>query len=384
MGEWRLWGRLDGSGAMGYTRVMLRIPPALLGCALAATGLIGCSLDQSALVPQGDAGVRVLPDSGGDAGADSSQDSGVDSGPDSGSRPDTGAPPDSATPDSGCTPSGTGVELCNSIDDDCNPTTPDGSGDPLIGVPCDGADDDLCDEGLVTCVSGTPVCDDTTSSTAETCNGSDDDCDGMVDEGVTTTYYRDDDRDGYGVDATATQRCSAADGFSTVAGDCDDSHEFRNPGEAEVCSIEDTDCDGDIDEGCACTSVIRGGSIYSFCSGGRGYWAARELCRSRGQDLALIEDATENDFVVEEVYARGLGVAYVGLHDDGHEGDWRGSAEETLTYSAWAPGEPNDDCGRGCDENCGVVGWDGRAASSSWNDVNCGLDFATVCEGPAP
>ncbi|MBW2462271.1 MAG: hypothetical protein JRH11_11550 [Deltaproteobacteria bacterium] len=172
---------------------MLRIPPALLACAFAAAGLIGCSLDQSALVPQGDAGVRVPPDGGGDAGdagADSS-DSGVDSGRDSGLRPDTGTAPDSSVPDGGCTPWGTGVELCNAVDDDCDPATPDGSGDPMIGVPCDGADEDLCDEGFVACITGAPVCDDATETTGEVCNGSDDDCDGTIDEGVTTLYFLD-------------------------------------------------------------------------------------------------------------------------------------------------------------------------------------------------
>ncbi|MBW2462270.1 MAG: hypothetical protein JRH11_11545 [Deltaproteobacteria bacterium] len=148
--------------------------------------------------------------------------------------------------------------------------------------------------------------------------------------------------------------------------------------------MRDTNCDGRIDEGCTCTSVVRGASIYSFCTGARTYDEARDLCTGRGQDLAFIGDATENDFIVGEVYARGLGVAYVGLHDGGHEGDWRGAAEETLTYTAWAPDEPNNNCGRGCDEDCGVVGWDGRAAGMSWNDANCGLDYAAVCEGPAP
>ncbi|HUH02444.1 MAG TPA: lamin tail domain-containing protein [Kofleriaceae bacterium] len=77
---------------------------------------------------------------------------------------------------------GDDVELCNGVDDDCNPSTADGSGDPLVGVPCDGDDGDLCAEGLTSCVMGGIVCSDTTGTSVEVCNGADDDCDGLLDE----------------------------------------------------------------------------------------------------------------------------------------------------------------------------------------------------------
>ena len=38
----------------------------------------------------------------------------------------------------------------------------------------------------------------------ETCDSVDNDCDGSTDEGVTTTYYRDADTDGYGASGTTT------------------------------------------------------------------------------------------------------------------------------------------------------------------------------------
>jgi hypothetical protein len=77
---------------------------------------------------------------------------------------------------------GNNVELCNGIDDDCNPATADGSADPMIGLGCDGPDGDLCVEGTYYCAGGAIQCSDMTGTTSEICNGSDDDCDGTVDE----------------------------------------------------------------------------------------------------------------------------------------------------------------------------------------------------------
>jgi hypothetical protein len=79
---------------------------------------------------------------------------------------------------------GSTVDLCNGLDDDCDAASPDGSGDPLIGSACDGADADACPEGTQTCSGGGFNCSDNTGNSTELCNGVDDDCDGVADEGV--------------------------------------------------------------------------------------------------------------------------------------------------------------------------------------------------------
>ncbi|MSP16408.1 MAG: choice-of-anchor D domain-containing protein [Myxococcales bacterium] len=75
------------------------------------------------------------------------------------------------------------VDICNGLDDDCDPTTVDGNADPLLGAACDGTDTDLCIEGTRSCALGALVCTDTTGSSLEACNGADDDCNAVVDDG---------------------------------------------------------------------------------------------------------------------------------------------------------------------------------------------------------
>ncbi|MEZ4458942.1 MAG: MopE-related protein [bacterium] len=78
---------------------------------------------------------------------------------------------------------GNAIELCDGIDNDCDPATADGSAEPTLGAACDGTDLDVCLEGTITCSTGALACSDTTSSTVEACNGLDDDCDGTIDNG---------------------------------------------------------------------------------------------------------------------------------------------------------------------------------------------------------
>jgi hypothetical protein len=79
---------------------------------------------------------------------------------------------------------GSTVDNCGAGDEDCDPASADGSEDPAVGLACDGADTDQCNEGVRGCVNGGLVCSDNTMSTAEACNGDavDEDCDGLLDE----------------------------------------------------------------------------------------------------------------------------------------------------------------------------------------------------------
>ncbi len=139
----------------------------------------------------------------------------------------------------------------------------DSDGDGVQAVAWDGAD-----------------CDDTDAEihpeAEEICDGKDNDCDGTVDGSSATdasTWYRDNDGDGFGDAATTEVTCSQPSGFvaddtdcddmdpnatttqadgdcdgTVYADDCDDEDSAVHPGAEEVCDGLDNNCDGEIDE----------------------------------------------------------------------------------------------------------------------------------------
>lgn len=101
-----------------------------------------------------------------------------------------------------------------------------------------------CDDADPTVFPGSPeICGDE----------KDNDCNGLVDDlgegGV--VWYRDVDGDGYGTTDETRQACAgalAADGWSLVAGDCDDARATVNPDAVDLgCDGVDDDCDGTPD-----------------------------------------------------------------------------------------------------------------------------------------
>ncbi|WKZ64872.1 MAG: MopE-related protein [Flavobacteriales bacterium] len=78
----------------------------------------------------------------------------------------------------------------------------------------------------------------------ELCNGIDDDCDGAVDDLAGTAYYADADGDGYGDINSEQFSCTPIPGLITQGGDCDDTDEAINPGAADPCDAIDQDCSG--------------------------------------------------------------------------------------------------------------------------------------------
>jgi Notch-like protein len=147
-----------------------------------------------------------------------------------------------------CTDStGDNAELCNGQDDDCNPATGDGSGDPGVGSACDGNDADQCNEGVTSCQGGSIVCGDATGDSIEVCNGQDDDCDGATDEGFNLGAAC----DGKGECGAGTRECDGAGGArcSTDVGGSQDQHvpETADSPYFNCSDTLDNDCDDLID-----------------------------------------------------------------------------------------------------------------------------------------
>ncbi|MDQ3032109.1 MAG: DUF4114 domain-containing protein, partial [Myxococcota bacterium] len=131
---------------------------------------------------------------------------------------------------------GANVEACNAADDDCDGTVDEAV--PGVGAACDGADGDLCLEGVTACTGGTLACSDVSATSSELCNGVDDDCDGTVDDSPTdvgiacTVGVGTCQRSGATVCSMGAPRCNATAGTP----------------QAERCNALDDDCDGRSDE----------------------------------------------------------------------------------------------------------------------------------------
>ncbi len=156
-----------------------------------------------------------------------------------------------------------GVEVCDGLDNDCDGTVDlgastaptwyadtdgDGFGDAdTTSTQCDQPSGYVADPG---------DCDDTLAgihpAATELCDGLDNDCDETVDEDDavdTSTWYVDDDGDGWGDADTSTASCEAPSGYVDISGDCDDTDEDVSPDDPEYCSDSvDNDCDGTVGE----------------------------------------------------------------------------------------------------------------------------------------
>jgi hypothetical protein len=159
------------------------------------------------------------------------------------------------------------AEICNDLDDDCDALVdqadPDGPSASSWYADSDGDGYGDAASTVSDCdapsghVADATDCDDSSASVnpgaAEVCNSIDDDCDTLVDSDdpdgpATSTWYLDDDSDGYGDAASSTEACAQPANHVSDATDCDDRDLWINPGAAELCNDTDDDCDGETDE----------------------------------------------------------------------------------------------------------------------------------------
>ena len=156
-------------------------------------------------------------------------------------------------------------EICDELDNDCNGEIDEGLSETFyvdadgdgFGDPTQPVETCLVTVGLSTldsdCDDGNP---DINPLVAETCDEVDNNCDGNIDEGVTTTFYRDADEDGFGTNDDIIVSCEQPEGYTSIGGDCDDVETFTNPIAIEICDQQDNDCDGDIDEAGATGEIV--------------------------------------------------------------------------------------------------------------------------------
>ena len=120
-----------------------------------------------------------------------------------------------------------------------------------------------------------------------------------------------------------------------------------------------------------------GGSTYDLVLDNESTWTeARDAAAASGGSLALISSAEEQSFVESLLVDRGAptGSYWFGIQDITGQGMFRTLDDEPLTFTNFAPGEPNDAAGVG--ESVGGVYWtaDGGDAATlerrgGWNDL---------------
>jgi hypothetical protein len=171
---------------------------------------------------------------------------------------------------------GDNLDVCNGADDDCDPASADGAEDPAVGVACDGTDSDLCNEGIATCTAGSIVCSDITGSTVDLCNGVDDDCDPASADGAEDA--------GVGIACDGPDSDLCAEGITTCASGaiaCGDA----TGDNIETCNGLDDDCDGATDENGAALCNDGNACTIDACSGGTCAYAASGTCGVGGTVL---------------------------------------------------------------------------------------------------
>jgi len=121
------------------------------------------------------------------------------------------------------------VEVCDGVDNDCDPETgPVGFGSP-------GAEADLDGDGYLECGPEEPDCNDEDAAihpdAEELCDGLDNDCNDLMDAGSPGEAAQESDED--------------SDGYSECEGDCDDGQDDWHPDAVDLPgNLVDEDCDG--------------------------------------------------------------------------------------------------------------------------------------------
>ena len=202
-------------------------------------------------------------------------------------------------------------EICDRKDNDCDGTVDEGVIQTwYLDTDSDGYGQDVdpkmgCDRPSPRYVGTGGDCDDSDATISpgatETCDGIDNDCDNVVDEGVKTTYYRDEDGDGYG-STVSEEACSAPVDYVLEGGDCDDREPDAFPGQTEYFFEEretggfDYNCDGSEDlqvnrvSSGLCEYYGACGRTASRCRPGNGSVGWRDTLPSCGEEAPFFVD----------------------------------------------------------------------------------------------
>jgi len=206
----------------------------------------------------------------------------------------------------------------------------------------------------------------------EVCDGIDNDCDSMIDEGLTfTTYYVDNDGDGFGTGNGQSLCSNPGAGYSTVAGDCNDNNADINPNAAEVCDGIDNDCDSMIDEGLSFTTYYVDNDGDGFGTGN-----GQSLCSNPGAGYSTVAgDCNDNN---ADINPNATEVC------DGIDNDCDSMIDEGLSFTTYYVDNDGDGFGTGNGQTlCSNPGAGYSTVAGDCNDNNADIkpNATEVCDG---
>lgn len=230
---------------------------------------------------------------------------------------------------------GSTVEICNGYDDNNNGVIDEGCTTYYLDADVDGYGNQAIWVSEMSQPGGYVIdntdCDDTRSGVypgaQESCNGLDDDCNGTTDEGC-STYYLDNDGDGFGDPVDWVVDMQQPVGHVLDNTDCDDTIATVYPGAMEVCNGIDENCNSQVDEGTTQIFYLdQDGDGYGITSGSvdecsqpAGYASVTGDCDDTqyGVNPAAVEVCNGRDDNCDGTVDEGCGVYYRDADGDGY------------------------------------------------------------------
>ncbi|EPQ11177.1 Pulmonary surfactant-associated protein D [Myotis brandtii] len=99
---------------------------------------------------------------------------------------------------------------------------------------------------------------------------------------------------------------------------------------------------------------------------------AQQVCAQAGGQLPSPRSAAENKALQQLIEVENKGAAFLSMTDSKTEGKFIYPGGESLVYSNWKPGEPNN---KGGNEDCVEIFTNGK-----WNDIPCEEKRLVICE----